>query len=384
MDTIDSAMSPLEDTLKRLYQTRPDIENRILDAQELSDYISWMAETYGHQYRGKITFAHIPAPVGDSVQQMLAQRAMLDPSDKQAFAMLSDGYAQQSESRYIRINQDISVGRMLRYMPAQWHTSNYFEIYYAPQGECTVYFERETVKLSGGAILIVAPRVNHATPCYHEDAVLHYFMVRASTFDRVFWSQLPKDSLLAAFFHKALAEKEAAAWLYFDTNEDPDLLQLHSRLTDEFHRGGAYSTQLMNALMTEFFILALAKYESTARLPRTEGFFWKHEYSAILSYIQKNYAHTRIEDVASVFHYSTRQISRVIRDCLDLTYAQLVLKLRMEHAAAMLQRSEGSIDYIAQSVGYSTTSSFYRAFISYYSCTPAEYRNKTDDEVEYG
>ena len=47
-----------------------------------------------------------------------------------------------------------------------------------------------------------------------------------------------------------------------------------------------YSSQYLNLLMSEFFLLMFRRYEGTARLPRTGSFFWKHEFSAIFSYKQ--------------------------------------------------------------------------------------------------
>ena len=70
------------------------------------------------------------------------------------------------------------------------------------------------------------------------------------------------------------------------------------------------------------------------------------------------------------FHYSSRQISRVVKNCLNLTYAQLVLKLKMERAAELLKQSDASIAAIGRSLGYSDNSSFYHAFTRYYAKTP--------------
>ena len=86
-----------------------------------------------------------------------------------------------------------------------------------------------------------------------------------------------------------------------------------------------YQSQLLNALMSTFFILLLRRYEGTARLPRTEDFFWKHEFSAILSYIQANYATVTQAELAQQFHYSERQISRIVQSCMGMTYNQLIL-----------------------------------------------------------
>lgn len=371
MDRSGVAMTPLEEKLKLLFDKRPDMKGKILTAGELSDYITWMAHDYGPN---GLSLENLPVYIGGERQRELAERLLRNPMDKQALALLSTGYGVLSERRYILQNHDISVGRMIRYMPGQWHTSEFFEVYYAPYGECPVYFKNEAITLSRGAVLIVAPDIVHATPCYADDSFLQYFMLRSSTFERVFWNQLPESSLMASFFRKALLGEADTSWLFFDTAEDSDLLRLAEKIDAEFREAGNYSTQMLNALMTEFFILTLKRYESSARLPRTEDFYWKQEYSAILSYIQQHFTEAGIKDVAEEFHYSTRQISRVVRSCCNLSYAQLVLKLKMERAALLLTQGNASVAEIGELVGYDDTSSFCRAFSRYYGKTPGSYQ----------
>ena len=377
MDLPVIAMTPLEERLKQILDQRPDMRDHIPSASELSAYISWMAETFSSK---EFTLDTLPVFIGNEAQSRLAERVLQDPGDKQALEQLSRGYQLQSARQYLMSNYDIHVGRMLRYMPGQWHGSDYFEIYYAPCGSCPISFEKETVTLSRGAVLIVAPGILHASPCYADDAILHYFLVRSSTFERVFYNQLPENSLLVSFFRKALSGENSASWLYFDTAEDDRLFHLTERMDSEYQKPGIYSAQLMNALLTEFFILTLMNYESTARLPRTGDFYWKHEYSAILSYIQQHYTEATLEDVGRTFHYSSRQISRVVKSCLGLTYAQLVMKLKMEKAAELLNRGTVSIPAISRSLGYSEPSSFYHAYTCYYGKTPrADSRRSSED-----
>ena len=107
-------------------------------------------------------------------------------------------------------------------------------------------------------------------------------------------------------------------------------------------------------------------YESSSRLPRTDDFYWKQEYSAILTYIQHHYTEATLEDVSRAFHYNARQISRIVKNSLGLTYTQLVMKLKMEKAAELLDRWNISIPAISHLLGYSDPSSFYHAFTSYY------------------
>ncbi len=369
-------MTFLERMLKECLMQRPDIQDHILSSDELTEYIRWMART--HNRPANFSIANIPIRPQGSHISVIADKMLANPLDDRLLSQLSSGYSKQSEERYILVDHDISVGRMLRYMPSHWHTNSYFEIYYAFSGNCPIYFQNEVIELKQGTVLIVAPSAVHASPCFSDDCVLIYYMVRTSTFDQVFWNQIPSDSLMAAFFRQALNSQHPSSYLHFETGDDQDIHRLLLQIYHEYYHDDPYKPQLMNALMSTFFILLLRRYEGTARLPRTESFFWKHEFSAILSYIQTNYATVNQSDLAQRFHYSERQIGRIVQNYMGMTYNQLILKLRMEKAAGLLRQQNASVETIASSVGYSTVSSFYRAFTRYYKCTPIEYQARKE------
>ena len=373
---LSTSMTKLETMLKSFYLQRPDLENRILSAAELSSYISWMASTYNAGFGERFTLDAIPDFAHTSHHCELAEAFLEKPNDSEMLALLSKDSEAQSEDCCISANQDISAGRILRYLPAHWHTTDCFQVYYALTDKCTVHFARETVELKKGAVLIIAPGVLHATPSNRDDVVLPYFVMRSSTFDRVFWNQLSESWLLSQFFRQALSGKESTAYLHFDTFSDSEILEIISKIALEFSEHRVYRNQMRNILMSMFFITLLRKYEGTAKLPRTENFFWKHEYSAIFSFIQSNYIHTTIAEIAENFHYSEKQVSRIVRQCTGLSYAQLVLKMKMEKAVSLLQFANMPMTEIATELGYSDVSCFYRAFTKYYQKTPMEYTNR--------
>lgn len=364
-------LTELEGLLKHFISLRPDLRERVLNSQELTEYYSWMA----HAYRRPVglTNAALPAPHISPQMSGLVDRLLADPLDDQARGQLSSLYDNQLEESYIQAGHDIAIGRILRYMPAHWHSTAFFEIYYAFSGNCRVYFQDETVELKPGNVLITAPSAIHAGHSPSDDCVLIYYMIRSSTFDQVFWNQLPQDSLMATFFRQALSGDHPTSYLHFETHSDPEIRHLLQQIRREFSQTEAYQPQMLNALMSTFFILLLRRYEGTARLPRTGDFYWKHEFSAILSHIQTHYASVTLAELAAHFHYSERQISRIVKRCTGITYNQLILKLRMEKAALLLRQQSGSIETISAAVGYSTVSSFYRAFTGYFGQTPGEY-----------
>lgn len=365
----------LESLLKRCFLQRPELSKKILQPSELSDYISWMIRSFADDPSYAFSEEELPH---FSTGQMaeLGKRILANPRDQKAVSTLSTGYERQEEDRYILSDSFISVGRMLRYMPAHWHKNEYFELYYSFSGDCPICFQNETILLRPGAALIIAPGVVHASPCYEDDRVLVYYMLRHSTFEQVFWNQIPAENLMSSFFRRALSGEQSNSYLHFETGDDPEIRELLYKIAREFLEAKAYAPQLMNSMMTTFFLLLLQRYEGTARLPRSENFYWKHEFSAILSYIQTNYSRVKIRELAERFHYSERQITRIVQNCTGESFEALVTRLRMERAAQLLMNTDTPIGKISQDVGYATISSFYRIFSATYACAPAAYRKE--------
>lgn len=372
MELENMPMTQLELLLKKCYLQRPELHGKILQPEHLAEYISWMVATFGDNPEYQLTDDFSLDYTAEQIA-VLGRQVLGDMRNTKALDALAAGYGEQKEERFIVANHDISIGRMLRYMPAHWHQDDYFEVYYTFSGECPVYFSNDIVTVKPGTVLIIAPSVLHASPCYVDNQVLLYYMLRASTFEQVFWNQLPSDSLMAAFFRQVLSSSQPNSYIHFETGQDPQIGELLGWLYEEFNRKEVYRAQMMNSLMSTFFILLLRRYEGTARLPRTDNFYWKHEFSAIFSYIQSNFATVKVSNLAQLFHYSERQITRIVQRCTGMTFATLINKLRMESAASLLKQGNASITLVSSLTGYSSVSSFYRAFENYYGCTPAEY-----------
>lgn len=359
-------LSAMEGGLKLFLQRRPDMQSKIPTASELAEYVAWMAA----EYRQAETVVKLGA-----TEQEIAEgaRAVLADSHPGAAAQwFEQRLDRHSESDFLPAGRDISADIMRRYLPSHWHTSGFFEVYYSLHGDCPIYFRDETVILHPGALMIVTPAVIHASPCFADDRILAYFLIRTSTFNEIFWSQLEEDNLLTSFFRQALSGKLTTSYLQFDTENDEEIRDCLQRLYWECHGSERYASQIANSLMNIVFSLLLRRYEGTVRLPRTEDFYWRQEFSAILSYLQTHFAATTIEELAAHFHYSRRQINRIIQSCMGMSYKELTQKLRMERAQTLLRQGNLTLSEIALQLGYSSASSFHRAFTRYYGFPPGE------------
>ena len=371
----DFPMTGIENAIKTRFFDHHVGAKQIFTPIEFASYITSMIREDG----GKTTFEgeddKTLALLQNPTLKPAVENVARGPESEESAMALADSFLSQKEQSQMLEDFDISCWRMLRYIPAHWHSNEYFELYYAYMGTCPIYFEKEVVDLHAGSILILAPGIVHATPCYADDAVLFVYHIRSSTFDRVFWNQLRQGGLMEHFFREALKHQKNAAYLHFETQVDPDIEALLSRITTEYHTPISYTSQMLNALMSEFFVLLLRRYEGTVRLPRTANFYWRHEYSAILTYIEQHYHDKKLEDIAAKFGYSRRQITRIIEQATGGNYARLIIRLRMERAAFLLKRGI-TPENTAELVGYQNLSSFYRAFSTYHGCTPKQYVNR--------
>ena len=191
-----------------------------------------MIRTYGEKY-ADVTRSMLPYFTPGNTMTQLAEQLVENPGNRKTLGSIARELTVQDEEGYIAGKNDISIGRILRYLPDQWHSNTYFTLYYCFSGHCNAHFHDEAIPLSKGSVLIVAPGTVHACPCYEDDAVLVFYMTRSTTFKRVFWDQLSDDDLLSKFFHKALSGDTPASYLQFEAGGDAELAHLLTRIYEE-------------------------------------------------------------------------------------------------------------------------------------------------------
>ena len=371
-DTVyDSAMSEIEKRLKSCWILRPDVQNRVLSAKEMADYMFWMAENFGRN--GGLGLGPLPPMLQSGEIASFGRKLLSDSGDLESRRKLSALLQSSDESSFFLESQDISAGIFLRYLPAYWRNDEYFELFYVYSGSCPVYFEKEQISLCPGSVLLIPPGTKKACSCPTDDCCVHFCLIRKSTFSQVFWSHLSDQNLMSLFFRQALSDEDKVQYLRFETGRDVKIEILMLSILQEYNQGGKYSSPLLNSLMSSFFLVLLQDYEETARISRHSVFHWKPEYAALLATLESEYNSITLEALAARFGYSRRHVIRIILDCTGETFTRLQTRLRMEKAAHMLKAGTASADDIALKVGFSDRTSFYRAFRRHFGATPKEY-----------
>lgn len=367
------SITKLEKALKHYYNLGKIEISHVLTSEEMSRYMSWMMKEHEKDPLLEISFNDIPSLLNSAEVVSISKKLTGQKTDSAARNRLFSLLEAPMESKFFEHQQDITVGRFFRYLPAYWNTDEHFLIYYVFTGEMFVMFEQETLSLRAGSVLFIPPGINKACTCPTDDTNAFFFMIRQSTFAQVFWAHLSAQNLMSFFFKRALSGEHNTSYMLFNTGCDTALESLLYTIFKEYNRNGVYSAQIVNSLMSTFFLFLLQGYENTARISRHNSFHWNNQFADILRYLETHFETLTVEELATRFGYSTRQIIRIIHSVTGKSFSQIQTELRMQKAARMLTSGTASMENVSAETGFANLSSFYRTFKKYYNCTPKEY-----------
>lgn len=357
------SMTALECALKDCLALRPDLQNRVLTQDEMQAYYVWLSENFGDRAQAVLSKSDLPPMLNTMAE--LGTELFSDAASTRLSRLSGLFDRHQSETHFFTESYDISAGTFLRYMPPYWREDDYFEVYYAQSGETPVFFSEETVTLRPGEVLLIPPRVKKACMLPADDCSAHFCMIRKSTFSKVFWSHLTLQNPMSKFFRNALGGSTDTPYLLFSTGEDAWVAELFLQILSVYRSAAPYTPELLNALMSAFFLSLLQGYENTLRISAHSALRWKPVYADFLRYLQEHFAAVTLSELCARFGYSERQMIRILKDSTGETFSRLQTRLRMERAAVLLSNGH-SASAVAAEVGFENLSAFYRAYARYY------------------
>lgn len=131
--------------------------------------------------------------------------------------------------------------------------------------------------------------------------------------------------------------------------------------------------------LLELFII-LGKYNFTlndqlSAKKNLQDQVYYEKFDSIAKYIDTHHASkVSLEDVASYAGFSKYHFSRIFKEYFETPFPEYVMKQRIKHAIEILENPDVSILNAAFSSGFSSQSSFNRAFKQIMHCTPSDFR----------
>jgi YesN/AraC family two-component response regulator len=96
--------------------------------------------------------------------------------------------------------------------------------------------------------------------------------------------------------------------------------------------------------------------------------------STIKSYVDKNFASAKLEDVSELIHMNPFYLSRLFKQKTGQNFSDYVIEKKMEKAIQLLSDIKHTTSEVSEIVGYSSAKNFTRTFKKYFGKSPREYR----------
>jgi AraC-like DNA-binding protein/quercetin dioxygenase-like cupin family protein len=256
------------------------------------------------------------------------------------------------------------------------HIYHYIVCTYCYMGKMVMKVGNEIITLYEGDLIVLDRHVPHSVEHCSENDLGINIILSDSFFANAYHHKIPKEGMVASFMLELMSQQKSHVhYLVVHAKED-DLVQgCIDQMLCEWLDPMLGSDQIIDSLIMIMLthISRIKQIESNLEPEKRP-----HEQlvSDILGYIEENYRLGNLQEMCHHFGYDASYASRLIKNATGKTFKELVNEQRMKKAAMLLANKEIPVYEIAEEVGISNLTTFYKRFASHYGQTPAQYRNQ--------
>lgn len=210
-------------------------------------------------------------------------------------------------------------------------------------------------------------------------------LIKKEWFFRNFLQTFVSDNTLFHFFLDPEKEKYTDKYLHFSFKDTPTLRPLLEMMMVEYAARREDTQQVLTALATALYLLVARTYHTDAHLMTNAetGASEDTPVQQILAYMDGHFRTVSLKELARQFSYHPNYISGLLHKETGKTFSDILLEKRMEHALVLMKGTDLSNEEIADILGYTSTTNYYKAFRRFYSMTPREYLAQNPPPREY-
>lgn len=282
----------------------------------------------------------------------------------------------QGQDNTINAQKLLAAGKLItlrphtRFIHFPEHTHDYVEVVYMCAGETTHIVNGRKLTLSRGELLFMNQRATHEVCEAGEQDVAVNFIVLPEFFNSVLLSIGEEETPLRTFLVDCLCgQSTGAGFLHFRVADIVPIQNLIENLLFALLQETPSRRKVSQMTMALLFQQLMGHTETLATPNPEEATMVR-----VLAYVESNYAHGSLTELAQQLHYDLYSLSREIKRKTGRNYTQLVQQRRLAQAAFLLKNTDRNIDDIANAVGYENMGYFHRIFRESYGLSPRSYR----------
>lgn len=192
-------------------------------------------------------------------------------------------------------------------------------------------------------------------------------LIRQDTFIRKYLQALSADTAMLRFFQEPQRNRYSGEFLHFTIPDDSPMWKLLGMIVWEYANKTEHTQQIINSM-----VMALSTYLPSEYKQQRLAVQELVE-DRIVQYIEPNADTVTLASAPAHFGYHPVFLSKLLPKKTGRTFPEILLASRMRHAKLLLNQTDLPIEKIADMLGYSNSSNFYKAFRRYFGASPREY-----------
>lgn len=200
-------------------------------------------------------------------------------------------------------------------------------------------------------------------------------LIKKEAFFRYFLQTFSSDNVLFHFFLDPEKDKYADKYLHFSFKKNREIKPLLELMILEYANRGPDTQQVLMSLATTLYLLVARTYHTGANLVTNAktGASEETPVNKMLAYMDDHFQDVTLSALSRRFAYHPNYISNLLHKETGKTFSEILLEKRMEHALVLMKGTDLSNEEIADILGYTSTTNYYKAFRRYYGMPPREY-----------
>ena len=252
------------------------------------------------------------------------------------------------------------------------HSHNYIEMIYMCKGSTTHIINEKEVVLNAGDLLFLSKQAEQEIlPASINDIAIN-FIILPEFFDKVFQLLEGEKNPLSEFLMKCVFNSQSNYnYLYFSI---ADVLPIQNLIENMVWSitNNLYNKYSINQKTMGLLLLQIMNH--TDKIENTNSDFNGKIAIEALSYINENFKHGSLSELAKNLNYDMSWLSKEIKNQTGKNFITLLQEKKMLQASYLLKQTQLSVSDIIEAVGYENSSFFFRKFKEANGVSPKQYR----------
>ncbi|MBD5452477.1 MAG: AraC family transcriptional regulator [Lachnospiraceae bacterium] len=250
------------------------------------------------------------------------------------------------------------------------HFHNLLEIGYCHYGKGDLIIEDDHYRFGGQMISCIPANFLHVTKS--DTGVIAYW-----EYLYINPSEILKNCDKTQQEIRGILESVNDRAFFVHAQENPIMVTLVHTIFDEMRYKGEYHQECIRGIVYAL-LFEIARFNSK-NANRTLSRNGSLQLEKAIDYVEKNYpSNFRISDLAAECHMSETHFRRIFQEKMNMTPIEYVNFVRIKKACELIDKTDISMEEVAQKVGFITPSTFNRNFRRIVGTSPYQWKKRPD------